>query len=67
MCIARMGAAAKIVVQANVNRGERKAAEDARRMLSIRVTRDRLTAMSPRIAAACVPRRARVEARRAAD
>src|SRR5215831_17229713 len=31
------------------------------------VARDRLTAMSPRTAAACAPRRARVEARRAAD
>src|SRR5262245_32057461 len=31
------------------------------------VTRDRLTAMSPRTAVACAPRRARVGARRAAD
>ena len=31
------------------------------------VSRDRFTAMSPRTAAAYAPRRARVEARRAAD
>ena len=66
-------AAEELVAQANVNRGvERKAAEDARRILLISrpakaVTRDRLTATSPRTAEACAPRRARAAAGRGAD
>jgi hypothetical protein len=61
--------------RANVNRGaplEQKAAEDARRMLLISLpekaaTCERLTATSLRTAEGCAPRRARAEARRAAD